>query len=86
MVEIYECWIVVYGVMIVMLVYWYLVFGGLKVMMDCFVCVDGGNFDLICVYGKDSVKVKEFELVGWDKYFVGCVFVFVVYGDVEGAE
>jgi multimeric flavodoxin WrbA len=48
--------------MIITPVNWYQVSSPLKLMMDRFVCADGGNPDLTRPHGKDGKKAKELEL------------------------
>jgi multimeric flavodoxin WrbA len=86
--EIYPSWVAVHGVMIVTPVNWYHASSGLKLMIDRFVCADGGNPDPTSTNGKDAERAKEIELAGWDypRHLAGRLFSIVVHGDTEGAQ
>lgn len=86
--EIYPLWVAAHGIMIVTPVNWYHVPGGLKAMMDRFVCADGGNPDPTSTHGKKAGEAKAMELKGWPypRHLAGRHFGLVVHGDSVGAE
>jgi multimeric flavodoxin WrbA len=86
--EIYPMWVAAHGIMIVTPVNWYQVSSPIKLMMDRLVCAGGGNPDPTLTQGKDTRRVKEIEMQGWDypRHLAGRVFSVIVLGDVEGVE
>jgi hypothetical protein len=57
-------------------------------MIDRLVCADGGNPDPTSTRGKDPLRAKELELLGWPypKHFAGRAFAIVAHGDAAGPE
>lgn len=86
--EIYPRWAAAHGVFILCPVHWYQAPASLKLMIDRLVCADGGNPDPTTTRGKDPLRAKELELMGWPypKHLAGRAFAIVAHGDAAGPE
>jgi len=86
--EIYPRWTAAHGVFLLCPVHWYQAPASLKLMIDRLVCADGGNPDPTTTRGKDPLRAKELELMGWPypKHLAGRAFAIVAHGDAAGPE
>jgi multimeric flavodoxin WrbA len=86
--EIYPRWTAAHGVFVLCPVHWYQAPASLKLMIDRLVCADGGNPDPTSTRGKDPLRAKKLELLGWPypKHFAGRAFAIVAHGDAAGPE
>jgi multimeric flavodoxin WrbA len=86
--EIYPRWTAAHGVFVLCPVHWYQAPASLKLMIDRLVCADGGNPDPTRTRGKDPLRAKKLELLGWPypKHFAGRAFAIVAHGDAAGPE